>query len=248
MPAVYDTIGGGYAVTHQPDPRLARAMHAALGEVRTVVNIGAGSGSYEPPDLGVTAVEPALAMLRQRPADAAPAVQAVAASLPCVDAAFDAAMAVLTVHRWQQRAAGLAELARVARHRVLILSWDPARAHASWLMTHYVPEIIALDMPRFPTMAAFPRALGPVEVRPLPLPHDCQDGFLGAFWRRPEAYLDPHVRRAISGFAQLAPDVVQAGIARLADDLRTGRWDAQLGWLRTQTSLDLGYWLIMAQL
>jgi SAM-dependent methyltransferase len=240
MAAVYDQIGRGYVVTRQPDPRLARAIRVALGEARSVVNVGAGTGSYEPADLRVTAVEPSLAMIHQRPAAAAPVVQAVAERLPFPDAAFDAALAVLTVHHWQARAAaGLDELARVARQRVVILTWDPACRDAFWLMTQYVPEIVALDLPRFPSVADFVRSLGPVEVRPLPIPHDCQDGFLGAFWRRPEAYLDPNVRRAISGFAQLAPEVVEAGMARLLDDLRTGRWDAQFGWLRRQESTAL---------
>jgi SAM-dependent methyltransferase len=248
MPAVYDTIGCGYVVTRQPDPRLALAICTALGEARTVVNVGAGTGSYEPPDLRVTAVEPSLEMLRQRPAGAAPAVQAVAEHLPFAAASFDAATAVLTVHHWHNRVAGLAELARVARDRVVVLTWDPAYGDAFWLTAHYLPEIVDLDVPRFPSMAEFVCTLGPVESQPLLIPHDCQDGFLGAFWRRPDAYLDPNVRRAISGFAQLAPDVVQAGMARLADDLRMGRWDAQFGWLRSQESLDLGYRLIIAQL
>jgi len=247
MAAVYDAIGCGYVVTRQPDARIARGIREALGEARTVVNVGAGTGSYEPTDLRVLAVEPSLEMLRQRPAGAAPVVQAVAEHLPFPDASCDAALAVLTVHHWQERAAGLTELARVARQRVVILTWDPACRDAFWLTTQYVPAVVEFDVPRFPPVAEFVRYLGPVEARPLPIPHDCQDGFLGAFWRRPEAYLDPNVRRAMSGFAQLAPEVIQAGLARLTDDLRTGRWDAQFGWLRGQESLDLGYRLIIAQ-
>ena len=218
----------------------------ALGEVHTVLNVGAGTGSYEPADLQVVAVEPSLAMLRQRPAGTAPVVQAVAEHLPWSDAAFDATLAILTVHHWRDRAAGLTELRRVARHRVVLLTWDPACRDAFWLTTRYVPEIVDFDVPRFPSMAELRRCLGRIDARPLPIPHDCQDGFLGAFWRRPEAYLDPNVRRAMSGFAQLPPAVVHAGLARLAADLRSGQWDAQFGWVREQASLDLGYRLIIA--
>ena len=247
MAAVYDAIGSGYAVTRQPDPRIARAIREALGEARTVLNVGAGTGSYEPAALPVVAVEPSLEMLRQRPAGTVQAVQAVAEYLPFPDATFDATLAVLTVHHWQDRAAGLTELRRVARQRVVMLTWDPACRDAFWLTTQYVPEIVDFDVPRFPPVAELARYLGTVEARPLPIPHDCQDGFLGAFWRRPEAYLDPHIRHAMSGFTQLAPHVVQAGLARLAADLRSGHWDAQFGWLRRQESLDLGYRLIIAQ-
>src|SRR5712691_1567668 len=247
MAAVYDNIGCGYVATRQPDPRIAAAIRAALGEVHTVLNVGAGTGSYEPTDLQVVAVEPSLAMVHQRPAGTAPVIQAVAEHLPWPDTAFDATLAILTVHHWSDRAAGLAELRRVARHCVVLLTWDPACRDLFWLTTQYMPEIVDFDVPRFPSMAELSRCLGRIDVRPLPIPHDCQDGFLGAFWRRPEAYLDPHIRRAMSGFTQLAPQVVQAGLAQLAADLRSGRWDAEFGWLRRQESLDLGYRLIIAQ-
>ena len=137
---------------------------------------------------------------------------------------------------------------RVARHRVVLLTWDPACGDAFWLITRYVPEILALDVPRFPSVAELSHCLGQLEVRPVPIPYDCQDGFLGAFWRRPESYLDPNVRRAISGFAQLPPQVVNAALAHLAEDLRSGQWDARFGWMRTRASLDLGYRLIIASL
>jgi SAM-dependent methyltransferase len=246
MQAVYDEIGHNYSITRQPDPRIAQAIRRALGEVRTVLNVGAGAGSYEPADLQVVAVEPSHAMIQQRPAGAAPVVQAVAEHLPWVDAAFDATLAILTIHHWHNRAAGLTEMRRVARHRVVLLTWDPTCCDAFWLITRYVPAILALDVPRFPSLAELSRCLGPIEARPVPIPYDCQDGFLGAFWRRPEAYLDPNVRRAISGFAQLPSAVVEAGMAHLAEDLRSGQWDAQFGWMRARTSLDLGYRLIIA--
>jgi SAM-dependent methyltransferase len=246
MSAVYDEIGRGYSVTRQPDARIAQVIREALGEARTVLNVGAGTGSYEPAGLQVVAVEPSYAMIQQRPASAAPVVQAVAEHLPWADAAFDATLAILTIHHWPNRAAGLTELRRVARHRVVLLTWDPACRDAFWLINQYIPQILALDVPRFPSMAELSRCLGRIEVRPVPIPYDCQDGFLGAFWRRPESYLDPNVQRAISGFAQLPPEVVNAGLARLTEDLRSGQWETRFGWMRTQTSLDLGYRLIIA--
>ena len=246
MEAVYDEIGHSYVATRQPDPRLAQAIRMALGEARTVLNVGAGTGSYEPTDLQVVAVEPSRAMIRQRPAGTAPVVQAVAEHLPWADAAFDATLAILTVHHWSDQTAGLTELRRVARHRVVLLTWDPACRDAFWLTTQYVPEVVDFDVPRFPSMSELARCLGRIEARPLLIPHDCQDGFLGAFWRRPEAYLDPNVRRAMSGFAQLPHEVLHAGLARLAADLRSGQWDVQFGWVRDQASLDLGYRLIIA--
>jgi SAM-dependent methyltransferase len=243
---VYDEIGRGYVVSRRPDPRIARAIHAALGDARSVVNVGAGAGSYEPANLFVTAVEPSLEMIRQRPSGSAPVVQAVAEHLPFADASFDAALAILTVHHWTDRAAGLAELARVARRRAVVLTWDPACLEDFWLTTEYLPALLDLDLPRFPALPDIARSFATIEALPVPIPHDCQDGFLGAFWRRPDAYLDPDVRRAISGFAQLPPAVVDDCVARLAADLGSGRWNDRFGHLRRQDSADLGYRLIVA--
>lgn len=244
---VYDRIGVGYAATRQPDPRIAAAIRAALGDARTVANVGAGAGAYEPRDLRVVGVEPSRTMIAQRPAGAAPCVQGVAEALPFSDRSVDATLAVLTVHHWTDRAAGLAELRRVARRRVVVLTWDPAERGAFWLTTEYFPQIVALDLPRFPSMAALARSLGGARAIPVPIPHDCRDGFLGAFWRRPEAYLDAEIRAGISAFVQLDPDVVTRGIARLADDLRSTRWTARYGALRERESLDIGYRLVVAE-
>jgi len=244
--AVYDVIGTGYAAKRQPDPRIARAIRAALGSPARVLNVGAGAGSYEPTDLRVLAVEPSSEMIRQRAPGRAPVVRAVAEALPFPAASFDAALAVLTVHHWSDRQGGLAELARVAR-RVVVLTWDPGCRGHFWLTREYLPEIVELDLTRFPTLEEFARGLGPLDVRPLLVPHDCRDGFLGAFWRRPEAYLDPEVRWAISGFAQLPAGRVDKGLARLADDLRSGRWADRFGALREQESADLGYRLLIAE-
>lgn len=244
---VYDRIGRGYAAMRRPDPRIARAIVAALGDARSVVNVGAGSGSYEPDDRRVAAVEPSLEMIRQRAPDAAPIVRAVAEHLPFPDDAFDAAMAVLTVHHWTDRAAGLAELVRVARRRVVLFTWDPIPRGRFWLTDEYLPEIMDLDVPRFPTMDALAAHLGAIDVRIAPVPHDCIDGFLGAYWRRPEAILDPGVRRGVSCFGQLPADVVDAGVSRLAADLASGAWDARFGHLRTETTADLGYRIVVAE-
>jgi SAM-dependent methyltransferase len=245
--AVYDTIGTGYVVHRQADPRIAQSIRTALGDAASIVNVGAGAGSYEPTETSVVAVEPSWEMIGQRAQVRAAVVQAVAERLPFPDGAFDAALAVLTVHHWVDRRAGLAELARVAR-RVVIVTWDPACRDSFWLTTDYLPEIVEFDLPRFPTLSELAGSLGErITTQVLPVPHDCVDGFLGAFWRRPDAYLDPSVRGAMSCFAQLPAGRVDAGLARLADDLREGRWDAKFGHLRKQDGADLGYRLVVAE-
>jgi SAM-dependent methyltransferase len=245
--SVYDRIGRGYTATRRPDPRIAATITAALGDARTVVNVGAGTGAYEPDDRRVVAVEPAKTMIAQRPTGTAPCIQAVAERLPFRDRAFDASLAVLTLHHWADRAAGLAELGRVARRRVVILTWDSAAGGEFWLVAEYFPEILALDRPRFPSLGSIEHSLGTVRVIPVAVPHDCRDGFLGAFWRRPESYLDATVRAGMSGFVLVDPEGVQRGVARLAEDLRSGRWDARHGALRQQESVDLGYRLIVGE-
>ncbi len=247
MPTIYDAIGRGYVALRRPDPRIAAAVRDALGDARSVINVGAGAGSYEPADLRVVAVEPSREMIGQRPPGAAPAVQSAAEALPFADGAFDAALAVLTVHHWRDRAAGLAELRRVARQRVIILTWDPARGADFWLTRDYLPIIVEVDRLIFPTLEELDGALGGTRVIPLPIPHDCVDGFLGAYWRRPEVYLDPAARTAISTFAKLGPAVVAPGLARLADDLASGRWESTFGHLRQQAAADLGYRLVVAE-
>jgi SAM-dependent methyltransferase len=247
MTTVYDAIGRGYATRRRPDPHIADAIRAALGGARSVVNVGAGAGSYEPADLRVVAVEPSREMIGQRASGAAPAVQAPAEALPFGNGAFDAALAVLTVHHWGDRAAGLAELRRVARQAVVVVTWDPAQAADFWLTRDYLPMIVEVDRTIFPTLDELDRALGGTRVIPLPVPHDCVDGFLGAYWRRPEVYLDPTARAAISTFAKLGPAPVAAGLARLADDLASGRWEAKHGHLRGQQTADLGYRIVVAE-
>ena len=239
--ARYDTLGMGYARFRQPDARIAAQIREALGTAKTVVNVGAGAGSYEPTDRHVIAVEPSETMIAQRPPDAAPAVVARAEALPFADASFDAAMAVLTVHHWSDWQRGVAEMRRVAR-TVVVLTWDPAD-EGFWLTREYLPEVLALDHAIFPPVDALAEALGNAAVRPVPIPADCTDGFLGAYWQRPEAYLDADVRGAISSCARVAD--VASRMGRLADDLATGRWSRRHGHLLTHDVLDVGYRLVV---
>ncbi len=243
MAQIYDEIGIGYHHYRRPDARIARAIHQALSEAQSVVNIGAGAGSYEPADRSVLAVEPSLAMIQQRQPGAAPVVQASATDLPFREAAFDAALAILTMHHWPDRVRGLREMVRVARQRVVIVTWDP-ETFGFWLMQDYFPEIAEIDRQTCPSLATLAEVLNPIEIHPLPVPHDCIDGFLGAYWRRPHAYLDAGVRSAISVFSKLAD--VESGLARLHSDLENGTWEQRHGHLLQQSDYDLGYRLVIA--
>lgn len=241
----YDRIGRGYACARRADPRIAAQIHAAVGDARTVVNVGAGTGSYEPPDRWVVAVDPSTMMLSQRPPGAALAVQGVAEALPFDDQVFDAAMAVLTVHHWRNVPAGLAELARVARRQLIVMNEGPV-GHRFWL-ADYFPDLLAVPTETAPpTVADIGRHLDVRAVEPVPVPADCRDGFLCAYWNRPEAYLDPTVRAGMSPLAQLTPAVAERGCARLRDDLASGMWDARHGKLRALPHYDWGYRLITA--
>ena len=246
MTSPYDSIGAGYAKLRRADPRIAASIHAALGDAATVVNVGAGAGSYEPDDRWVLAVEPSGVMVAQRPAGSAPVVVAAAESLPLADDAVDAAMASMSLHHWGDWRAGLAEMRRVARRRIVLFTWD-AESCDFWLTREYVPWLHEWDATRFPTMAQMREALPGATIDVVPIASDCQDGFLGAWWARPEAYLDPEVQRSNSLFA-LGPDRdrLDRALARLADDLRSGAWDARHSDLRTRESVDLGYRLIIA--
>lgn len=243
MPTAYDTIGINYANLRQPDPRIEAAIGAALGDAVTVLNVGAGAGSYEPTDRTVTALEPSIEMIRQRPAGAAPVIRGFAENLPFADNTFDAVMAVLTVHHWSDQPKGLVELRRVARSPVVILTFDPA--HRGFWLTDYLPELISIDAAQMPPMSAYAAALGPVRITPVPIPHDCADGFLAAYWRRPSAYLDPRIRAAISCF--WAIEDVETKLAPLARDLETGAWEKRYGELLGRESCDLGYRLVVGR-
>jgi SAM-dependent methyltransferase len=241
MSHLYDRIGQGYAALRRPDPRIAERILSALGDAQCVANIGAGAGSYEPRDREVVAVEPSMTMIRQRPAGRRWAVQAVAERLPFRDASVDAALAILTIHHWHDQRRGLNEVARISRGPVVILTWDTA-AEGFWLTDDYFPELVDLDRHNFPTVESLRLALGDLSVETLPIPADCMDGFLGAYWQRPEAYLNPMVRSAISTFSMIAN--VEQGVARLRADLQSGAWRQRHGHVVQRPSLDVGYRLV----
>jgi SAM-dependent methyltransferase len=237
--AVYDRIGVGYSAVRRPDPRIEARIRAALGEARTVLNVGAGTGSYEPTDALVTAVEPSREMIDQRAPGAAPVVRAVAERLPFAGASFDAAMAVLTVHHWSDPLAGLAELRRVAAGPIVVLTFDKPVHDAMWL-DDYLPEALDLDRDMLDS-AAIAHALGGGRVEVVPVPHDCVDGFAHANWRRPERYLDPAVRAGISTFARLPDTVVVPAMERLRLDIESGRWADEHADLLQLEEVDAGF-------
>jgi SAM-dependent methyltransferase len=221
---LYDTIGATYTVTRRTEPRIATRIWAALGDARTVLNVGAGTGSYEPPGRDVTAVEPSSLMRAQRPAGAARCVAAAAESLPFEDQSFDAAMAVATVHHWPDPIAGLREMRRVAR-RVVVFTHDTSATgwlHRFWLTRDYLPEVADLLVGR-PSLTELARAIG-ARIEPVPIPWDCADGFFEAYWRRPEAYLGEHVRRGVSVWAKVGPEAEERAVRSLRDDLASGGW------------------------
>lgn len=243
MRAVYDRIGVGYAQLRVPDPRVSAHLLAGLGNARTVLNVGAGTGSYEP-GTTVAAVEPSALMIGQRPRGSAAAVQAVAESLPFSDGAFDAALAVLTTHHWSNPTAGLAELRRVARRQV-VLTWDQTyTAEHFWFLRDYLPEAAEREA-GLAASAAVVAAWPDAQVTKVPIPHDCTDGFFAAYWRRPEAFLVPAVRASISSFALLDQTIVDRAIARLAEDLDSGAWARRHASLLAMDEWDCGYRMIV---
>jgi SAM-dependent methyltransferase len=243
-PGVYDTIGRGYSSKRRPDPRIAAQLHDALGSASRICSVGAGAGSYEPSDRSVVAVEPSREMLRQR--GPGPVLRAVAERLPIANAAFDAVMAVLTLHHWVDAEAGLSELCRIAPRRV-VLSFDPSTQGDFWLVRDYLPDLEKVELHRAPSIERVATALGAQRVEVVPVPWDCTDGFQAAYWRRPEMYLDPEVRASISSFAQLGPQRVAPGLRRLAEDLASGAWRERYADLLERESMDWGYRLIVAE-
>ena len=225
----YERTGSGYEVHRRADPRIAARVDAALGDAQTVLNVGAGAGSYEPAGRRVIAVEPSAAMRLRRAPGSAPVVGASAEALPFADRSVDAAMAIFTLHQWADVRRGLAEMRRVARGRVVIMTLDTDLLD-EWWFAHYLPERIASERRRFPSVAEIAGAFdGAVTVAPVPVPADCTDGFIEAFYARPEALLDPAVRAAQSGWQFVDADVVRRGLSRLRADLASGRWDEAFG-------------------
>lgn len=241
MTATYDSIGIDYAQLRKPDPRIAAAIQTALGQAETVLNVGAGTGSYEPIDRQVTAVEPSLEMIRQRSPSAARVIQASAEDLPFDNDAFDASMAILSIHHWPNKEVGLREMRRVTRGRIVLLTFDPSQR--PWL-TDYLPELATLDEAQMPAISDYRRWLGAVTVVPVPVPHDCSDGFLYAYWRRPEAYLDARIRSGSSSFRAI--DNAATGLQKLRQDLETGAWQRRYAELLTRDAYDAGYRLVVA--
>jgi len=248
MSARYDAIGHDYSRTRREDPRLRALIHDALGDARTVVNVGAGAGSYEPRDRHVVAIEPSDVMAAQRPPDLAPAIRASAGELPLRDAAVDAAMAILTIHHWDmERERGLRELRRVARGAVVILTYDPRVSAELWLIADYLPELAVLDQGIFPLPESLSASLGgDVTIAPVPIPRDFSDWMLGSFWAHPERVLDPDARAATSGFARMEQHVVDRVVRELGRDLADGSWDRRHGALRAMDEYDAGLRLVVA--
>jgi hypothetical protein len=242
----YEQHGRTYARHRRADPRIAARIHEALGDARTVLNVGAGAGSYEPDDRWVLAVEPSATMRAQRPAGAAPAIDARAEALPLDDGAVDAAMACVTIHHWESVEAGLAELRRVARGPVVVFTFELDHLPA-WQL-EYLREGVEQERPRFPAIDEVAAGLGGrTRVERIATPGDCTDGFFEAFWRRPEVLLDPEVRRAQSVWALLEPGVEQSIVERLTTALDCGKWDAEHGYLREQRELDGALRLVISE-
>ncbi len=238
---LYDSIGTRYNAHRRPDPRIAGAIHEELGEAVRIVNLGAGAGSYEPKDRELIAVEPSGTMISQRPPGSAPVVQARAESLPFRDDAFDVAMALLSIHHWSDIGSGLREARRIAKKKVVLLTWI-GFCQDFWLLD-YLPQIRTIDEPLFPSVEELGRILGPVRAIPVPIPHDCTDGFLCAYWRRPGAYLDRDVRSAISTFARVRD--YEDGLRSLEQDLRSGEWERRYAYLSDCEDMDCGYRVVV---
>jgi SAM-dependent methyltransferase len=245
-PDLYDTIGTTYGLTRRADDRLARRIRSAVGDAATVINVGAGTGSYEPDDCAVIAVEPSAVMLSQRRDGAAPAVRAAAEALPFPDHTFDVAMALWTIHHWTDLRRGLQELRRVAGRVVIVTAAAPVM-NDLWLTSDYWPGMARQRRDDIQPNAVIDVLRTSARVEPLPLPHDCSDGIGEAFWARPEAYLDARVRAGMSCFQRIDPDEVERGLDRLAADLRSGAWNHRHGHLRELDELDCGHRLIVTE-
>ncbi len=243
MATSYDTIGVNYSDLRKPDARIETVISNALGSAETILNVGAGTGSYEPAGRAVTAIEPSAEMINQRSTSAAPVIQGYAENLPFDDNSFDASMAILTVHHWTDKQKGLNEMRRVTRGPVVVVTYDPA-FRAFWLLD-YFPELVTLDEGQMPKLTDYTRWLGPVTISPVPIPHDCTDGFLSAYWRRPAAYLDPKIRAAMSSFWKVGD--VSGALSRLEKDLESGAWAQRNSHLLELDACDCGYRLVVTK-
>jgi SAM-dependent methyltransferase len=246
--AAYDDLGANYPDFRRADPRIEAKVWEALGDARSVVNVGAGTGSYEPRDREVIAVEPSPLMIAKRPAGAAPAIEGVAEALPLGDRSVDAAMATLTIHHWNGLAKGLAEMRRVARKRIVLLTIDAEKNAEIWTLAEYFPEAMALEEEAMPSISLLQESLPGATVEIVPMPSRCRDEFTSALWDRPELFLEPATLRASSLWHRLDPEVIERGQEHLRADLESGRWDERHGRLRTLPELDIGLRLVTAEL
>ncbi|WP_280472409.1 class I SAM-dependent methyltransferase [Nocardia cyriacigeorgica] len=243
---LYDTTGATYSHTRQPDSRITAVLRQALDGSSSVANIGAGAGAYEPPQTMV-AVEPSSVMIAQRPRGAAPVVRGIAEDLPLRTDVTDAALAVLTVHHWTHLERGIAELARIARHRIVILTWDPQVMRTFWLLRDYLPAAAATDARLAVPLEQLTGLLpGTVEIHPVPVPADCTDGFGAAYWRRPHAYLQSEVQAGMSMLALTPRSELEPGLRRLRADLDSGVWADRHRDLLDRPQFDAGYRLVVA--
>ncbi len=246
--AAYDELGVNYSDFRRAEPRIEARIWAALSDARSVVNVGAGTGSYEPLDREVIAVEPSPVMIAQRPKGAAPALQGVAEALPLEDRSVDAAMGVFTIHHWDDLNAGLTEMRRVARKRIVLATIDAEVNARAWTLTEYFPEAMALEEEAMPSIASLESHLPGATIEPVPIPSRCRDEFTSALWDRPELFLEPATLRASSLWHRLDPEVIERGQKRLRADLESGRWDEKHGHLRSLPELDVGLRLVRAEL
>jgi SAM-dependent methyltransferase len=243
----YDRLGRGYSRVRRPDPRIAVQIDAALGDARTVLNVGAGTGSYEPEEREVTAVEPSAKMIGQRPAGSAPAVQASAEDLPFPDDSFDATMAVLTAHHWADLDAGLAEMQRVSRGRIVIVAFDPEALADLWIARDYFPEMLSLKRRSGASSGELMERLPEATSAPIPVPRDCSDLFFAALWARPEMLFDEEVVQPMWVWQSISEEARTGGRERLAADLESGAWEERQGHLRECRELDVGLRLVLAE-
>lgn len=244
----YDRIGLNYSEFRRADPRVEAHIRLALGDARSVVNVGAGTGSYEPTDREVIAVEPSPVMIAQRAAGAAPVLEGRAEALPLDDESVDAAMGVFTIHHWSDLGAGLAEMRRVARKRIVLLTIDAAKNAEIWTLAEYFPEAMRAEEEKMPSMHALEVELPRAKIEAVPMPSRCRDEFTSALWDRPELFLEPSVLRASSLWHSLPPAAIERGQQRLGEDLESGRWDEKHGHLRTLPELDIGLRLVREEL
>lgn len=239
---LYDKIGTRYSQYRKPDSRIEAAILREIGDRQRILNLGAGAGAYEPADRDVVALEPSAVMISQRSANTAPVVQGQAECLPFKDNSFDIALAILTIHHWSDLEKGLHEALRVAQKKLVLLTWI-GFVEDFWLVD-YLPQIKEIDAQLFPSIAGLEQILGPVRVVPIPIPYDCTDGFLCAYWRRPHFYLDETARSAISTFARIKN--IQEGLRRLEKDLESGLWQNRYQRLLNKMSMDFGYRLLVS--